>query len=62
MFFLPLFLSWNIYVTLYPHTYHAMTLSTPILQYKLDDSKELVSLVLPLSVENIAVLLFAHKY
>lgn len=39
-----------------------MTLNTPTLECKLDDSKELVSLVLPISVENIAVLHVAYKY
>lgn len=39
-----------------------MTLGTPTLEWKLDDSKELVSLVLPLSVENIVVLHVAHRY
>ena len=46
---------------IHTHTYHTMTLNTP-LECKLDDSKELVSLVLPLSVTNIAVLHVAYKH
>ena len=47
---------------IHTHTHHTMTLNTPTLECKLDDRKELVSIVLPLSVKNIAVLHVAYKY